>query len=57
MTEETYVPLTAIHRVQADGVTVFYREAGDGRGTGAAPIRRNEDESASGGFISPHLQG
>jgi pimeloyl-ACP methyl ester carboxylesterase len=28
MTEKTNVPLTTIHRVQADGVTVFYREAG-----------------------------
>ena len=28
MTEKTNVPLTSIHRIQADGVTVFYREAG-----------------------------
>ena len=27
-TEAVKVPLTSIHRVQADGVTVFYREAG-----------------------------
>jgi len=28
MTEKTDVPLTTIHRIQADGVNVFYREAG-----------------------------
>ncbi len=28
MVERTNVPLTAIRRIQADGVTVFYREAG-----------------------------
>ncbi|MEO6911794.1 MAG: alpha/beta hydrolase [Edaphobacter sp.] len=28
MTEKMHLPLTTIHRVQADGVTVFYREAG-----------------------------
>ena len=28
MAENTHVPLTSIHRVEADGVTVFYREAG-----------------------------
>ncbi len=28
MVEQTNVPLTAIRRVEADGVTVFYREAG-----------------------------
>jgi pimeloyl-ACP methyl ester carboxylesterase len=28
MSEKTNVPLTSIHRIQADGVTVFYREAG-----------------------------
>jgi pimeloyl-ACP methyl ester carboxylesterase len=28
MTEKISVPLTTIHRVKADGVTVFYREAG-----------------------------
>lgn len=28
MTEKTNVPLTTIHRIQADGVNVFYREAG-----------------------------
>jgi pimeloyl-ACP methyl ester carboxylesterase len=28
MPEDTRVPLTKIHRIQADGVTVFYREAG-----------------------------
>ena len=28
MTESTQVPRTSIHRIQADGVTVFYREAG-----------------------------
>jgi pimeloyl-ACP methyl ester carboxylesterase len=28
MTEKTLIPLTSIHRIQADGVTVFYREAG-----------------------------
>jgi len=26
--EKTHVPLTSIHRIEADGVTVFYREAG-----------------------------
>jgi pimeloyl-ACP methyl ester carboxylesterase len=26
--ESAHVPLTSIHRIQADGVTVFYREAG-----------------------------
>jgi hypothetical protein len=26
--EKTLVPLTSIRRIQADGVTVFYREAG-----------------------------
>jgi pimeloyl-ACP methyl ester carboxylesterase len=26
--EKTQIPLTTIHRIQADGVTVFYREAG-----------------------------
>lgn len=26
--EENHVPHTSIHRIQADGVTVFYREAG-----------------------------
>jgi len=26
--EETHVPYTSIHRIQADGVSVFYREAG-----------------------------
>jgi pimeloyl-ACP methyl ester carboxylesterase len=28
MSESTHVPLTTIHRVKADGVNVFYREAG-----------------------------
>lgn len=28
MTGQTYVPRTSIHRIEADGVTVFYREAG-----------------------------
>ena len=28
MPEETKIPLTTIHRIAADGVTVFYREAG-----------------------------
>ena len=28
MTEKTQIPRTSIHRIQADGVTVFYREAG-----------------------------
>jgi pimeloyl-ACP methyl ester carboxylesterase len=28
MVEKTLVPLTSIHRIEADGVTVFYREAG-----------------------------
>jgi pimeloyl-ACP methyl ester carboxylesterase len=28
MPEKTNIPLTSIHRIQADGVTVFYREAG-----------------------------
>jgi pimeloyl-ACP methyl ester carboxylesterase len=28
MPEETSIPLTTIHRIAADGVTVFYREAG-----------------------------
>ena len=28
MTESTQIPRTSIHRIQADGVTVFYREAG-----------------------------
>jgi pimeloyl-ACP methyl ester carboxylesterase len=28
MVEKTFVPHTSIHRVDADGVTVFYREAG-----------------------------
>jgi pimeloyl-ACP methyl ester carboxylesterase len=28
MTQHANVPLTTIHRVQADGITVFYREAG-----------------------------
>jgi pimeloyl-ACP methyl ester carboxylesterase len=28
MTEKTHIPRTSIHRIQADGVTVFYREAG-----------------------------
>src|SRR5579864_6580509 len=28
MTDKTNVPRTSIHRIQADGVTVFYREAG-----------------------------
>jgi pimeloyl-ACP methyl ester carboxylesterase len=28
MPEKTRIPLTTIHRIQADGVTVFYREAG-----------------------------
>jgi pimeloyl-ACP methyl ester carboxylesterase len=28
MPEKTLVPLTSIHRIQADGATVFYREAG-----------------------------
>ena len=28
MVEKTLVPHTSIHRIQADGVTVFYREAG-----------------------------
>jgi pimeloyl-ACP methyl ester carboxylesterase len=28
MVEKTHVPLTSIHRIEADGVTVFYREAG-----------------------------
>ena len=28
MTKKTLVPVTSIHRVEADGVTVFYREAG-----------------------------
>ena len=28
MSQKTNVPLTSIHRIQADGVTVFYREAG-----------------------------
>jgi pimeloyl-ACP methyl ester carboxylesterase len=28
MPEKTQIPLTSIHRIQADGVTVFYREAG-----------------------------
>ena len=26
--DSTAVPLTSIHRIEADGVTVFYREAG-----------------------------
>jgi pimeloyl-ACP methyl ester carboxylesterase len=34
MPEKTNVPLTSIHRVQADGVNVFYREAGPS----AAPV-------------------
>ena len=28
MAKKTLVPVTSIHRVEADGVTVFYREAG-----------------------------
>jgi alpha-beta hydrolase superfamily lysophospholipase len=28
MVEKTNVPITSIHRTEADGVTVFYREAG-----------------------------
>lgn len=28
MTEKTNVPLTTVHRIQADGINVFYREAG-----------------------------
>jgi pimeloyl-ACP methyl ester carboxylesterase len=28
MPDKTRIPLTTIHRIQADGVTVFYREAG-----------------------------
>jgi pimeloyl-ACP methyl ester carboxylesterase len=28
MPDKTQIPLTTIHRIQADGVTVFYREAG-----------------------------
>jgi len=28
MPEKTHIPLTSIHRIQADGVNVFYREAG-----------------------------
>src|SRR6202453_3570801 len=28
MAGKTNIPLTSIHRIQADGVTVFYREAG-----------------------------
>lgn len=28
MSQESRIPLTAIHRIAADGVTVFYREAG-----------------------------
>src|SRR5690242_14015522 len=28
MTEKTLIPHTSIRRIQADGVTVFYREAG-----------------------------
>jgi pimeloyl-ACP methyl ester carboxylesterase len=28
MPENTRVPRTSIHRIEADGVTVFYREAG-----------------------------
>lgn len=28
MPENTHIPLTSIHRIEADGVTVFYREAG-----------------------------
>jgi pimeloyl-ACP methyl ester carboxylesterase len=28
MVENTCVPLTSIHRIEVDGVTVFYREAG-----------------------------
>ena len=28
MSDKTQIPLTTIHRIQADGVTVFYREAG-----------------------------
>jgi pimeloyl-ACP methyl ester carboxylesterase len=28
MAEASHIPLTSRHRVQADGVQVFYREAG-----------------------------
>src|ERR1700678_216950 len=28
MSENLHIPLTSIHRVEADGVSVFYREAG-----------------------------
>ena len=28
MVEKTHVPHTSIHRIDVDGVTVFYREAG-----------------------------
>lgn len=29
MAENFHIPVTSIHRIEADGVTVFYREAGD----------------------------
>lgn len=28
MTESPWIPCTSIHRIKADGVSVFYREAG-----------------------------
>ena len=28
MAKKTLVPVTSVHRVEADGITVFYREAG-----------------------------
>ena len=32
MSQEIQIPLTTIHRITADGVSIFYREAGPADG-------------------------